>query len=32
LGISAMDPSSFDSLASAFLYPGLSATLIPSDD
>ena len=32
LGISAMDPSTFDSLASAFLYPGLSASLIPPDD
>jgi hypothetical protein len=32
LGISAMDPSTFDSIASSFLYPGLSASLIPPDD
>jgi hypothetical protein len=32
LGTSSIDPSTFDSRASAFLYPGLSASWIPSDN
>ncbi len=32
LGTSSIDPSTFDSRSSAFLYPGLSASWIPSDD